>query len=421
MDRTKAHHNLAILGHVDHGKSTLVGRLLYETGVVDDHNIDQYRAEAKTHDKAGFEFAYVMDGHEEERERGLTIDIAHRQFDTDHNSFTIIDCPGHQKFTKNMITGASQADHAILVVAADDGVQRQTREHVFLSRTLDINEFVVVINKMDLVDYSKSTYQQVVNDVKNLFSRIDFDVDEKTFVPVSALKGENIVTPSDHIPWYQGQTLVEALDALEIDGRAVERPLRIPIDDIHTISGIGTVPAGRIETGSVTIDDPVTFQPSSVGGDVASIEMYHEELDTARRGDNVGLHIRDIEREEIQTGDVVGPADDPPTVAEEFTAQLFVLYHPSTIRIGYTPVLQAHAAQVPCEFTELKRKLGPSGTEVINDDPLQLESGDAAVVELSVDRPISIEENEIIPELASFAIRDMSHTIAAGKVLDITG
>lgn len=179
MKTKKPHQNLSILGHVDHGKSTLVGRLLYENGMIDDHDIEQFGQEAQLHDKAGFEFAYVMDDLAEERERGLTIDIAHQEFTTEHNAFTIIDCPGHQKFTKNMITGASQADNAVLVVAADDGVQRQTREHVFLSRTLDISKFVVAINKMDLVEYSKTVYQEIVNDVKNLFSRVDFAVDKK--------------------------------------------------------------------------------------------------------------------------------------------------------------------------------------------------------------------------------------------------
>jgi len=419
MKTKKPHQNLAILGHVDHGKSTLVGRLLYENDVIDDHDIKQFRKEARTHDKAGFEFAYAMDDITEERERGLTIDIAHQEFTTEHNTFTIIDCPGHQKFTKNMITGASQADNAVLVVAADDGVQRQTREHVFLSRTLDINEFVVAINKMDLVEYSKTVYQEIVNDVKNLFSRVDFTVDEKIFVPVSALKNDCIFNESDHIPWYEGPTLVQALDNLESNTSATQRPLRIPIDEIHSISGIGTVPAGRVETGAVGVGDAVAIQPSDVSGDVASIEMHYEGLDTAKAGDNIGIHVRNVEEEDIETGDVVGPADYPPTVATEFTAQLFVLYHPSTIQPGYTPVLQAHAAQVPCEFLELKEKLGPGGTTVIDDNPFQLESGDSAIVDLVVKQPIAIEEKPKIPELGSFAIRDISHTIAAGKVLNI--
>jgi len=419
MKTKKPHQNLSILGHVDHGKSTLVGRLLYENGMIDDHDIEQFGQEAQLHDKAGFEFAYVMDDLAEERERGLTIDIAHQEFTTEHNAFTIIDCPGHQKFTKNMITGASQADNAVLVVAADDGVQRQTREHVFLSRTLDISKFVVAINKMDLVEYSKTVYQEIVNDVKNLFSRVDFAVDKKTFVPVSALKNDNIFSTSDHIPWYEGPTLVQALDNLESDTLATQRPLRVPIDEIHTISGIGTVPAGRVETGAVGVGDRVAIQPSDVSGDVSSIEMHYEGLDTAKAGDNIGIHVRNVEEEDIETGDVVGPTDHPPTVATEFRAQLFVLYHPSTIQPGYTPVLQAHAAQVPCEFLELKEKLGPAGTTVIDGNPFQLESGDSAIVDLAVEQPIAIEEKSNIPELGSFVIRDMSHTIAAGKVLDI--
>src|SRR6056297_1019120 len=214
MSSDKPHQNLAIIGHVDHGKSTLVGRLLYETGSIPEHVIEQHKEEAEEKGEGGFEFAYVMDNLAEERERGVTIDIAHQEFRTDTYDFTIVDCPGHRDFVKNMITGASQADNAVLVVAADDGVQPQTQEHVFLARTLGIGELIVAINKMDLVDYEESRYDETVEEVKQLLNQVQFDTDNASFIPVSAFEGDNIAETSDNTDWYDGDILLEALNGL---------------------------------------------------------------------------------------------------------------------------------------------------------------------------------------------------------------
>ncbi|TKX77116.1 elongation factor 1-alpha, partial [Halorubrum sp. SD626R] len=325
----KPHQNLAIIGHVDHGKSTLVGRLLFETGSVPEHVIEQHREEAEEKGKGGFEFAYVMDNLAEERERGVTIDIAHQEFDTDSYYFTIVDCPGHRDFVKNMITGASQADNAVLVVAADDGVAPQTREHVFLARTLGINELIIGVNKMDLVDYQESSYNEVIEEVKNLLNQVRFATDDTTFVPISAFEGDNIAEESENTPWYDGPTLLESLNDLPESEPPTDAPLRLPIQDVYTISGIGTVPVGRVETGILNTGDNVSFQPSDVGGEVKTVEMHHEEVPKAEPGDNVGFNVRGIGKDDIRRGDVCGPADDPPSVAETFKAQVVVMQHPS--------------------------------------------------------------------------------------------
>ena len=415
----KLHQNLAIIGHVDHGKSTLVGRLLYETGSVPEHVIEQHKEEAEEKGKGGFEFAYVMDNLAEERERGVTIDIAHQEFDTDQYNFTIVDCPGHRDFVKNMITGASQADNAVLVVAADDGVAPQTREHVFLARTLGINELIIGVNKMDLVDYGESKYEEVKDEVGDLLNQVRFDTEKAKFIPISAFEGDNIAEASDNTGWYSGDTLLEALNDLPEVEPPTDAPLRLPIQDVYTISGIGTVPVGRIETGTLEPGNNVSFQPSDVGGEVKTVEMHHEEVPSAGPGDNVGFNVRGIGKDDIRRGDVCGPADDPPSVAETFQAQLVVMQHPSVITSGYTPVFHAHTAQVACTIESIDQKLDPSTGEVAEENPDFIQSGDAAIVTVRPQKPLSLEPSGEIPELGSFAVRDMGQTIAAGKVLDV--
>ncbi|WP_265107875.1 translation elongation factor EF-1 subunit alpha [Halosolutus halophilus] len=415
----KPHQNLAIIGHVDHGKSTLVGRLLFETGGVPEHIIEQHRQEAEEKGKGGFEFAYVMDNLAEERERGLTIDIAHQEFETDTYYFTVVDTPGHRDFVKNMITGASQADNAVLVVAADDGVAPQTQEHVFLARTLGINELIVGVNKMDIVDYEENRYREVVAEVKELLDQVRFDTEDASFIPISAFEGDNVADHSDNTPWYDGPTILDALNDLPETEPPTDASLRLPIQDVYTISGIGTVPVGRVETGQMRTGDDVVFQPSDVGGEVKTIEMHHEEIDLAGPGDNVGFNVRGIGKDDIRRGDVCGPADDPPSVAETFQAQIVVMQHPSVITVGYTPVFHAHTAQVAGTIESLDRKMDPASGEVDEEEPDFIQSGDAAVVTVRPQKPLSIEPSDEIPELGSFAIRDMGQTVAAGKVLDV--
>ncbi len=415
----KPHQNLAIIGHVDHGKSTLVGRLLYETGNVPEHVIEQQREEAEAQGKGGFEFAYVMDNLAEERERGVTIDIAHQEFDTDEYYFTIVDTPGHRDFVKNMITGASQADNAVLVVAADDGVQPQTQEHVFLARTLGINELVIAVNKMDLVDYEESRYKEAVEEVKGLLGQVNFSTDDASFIPVSAFEGDNIAEPSENTSWFDGPTVLEALNSLPEPQPPTDAPLRLPIQDVYTISGIGTVPVGRVETGILKTGDNVSFQPSDVSGEVKTVEMHHEEVPQAEPGDNVGFNVRGIGKDDIRRGDVCGPADDPPKVAETFQAQIVVMQHPSVITAGYTPVFHAHTSQVACTIESIDSKIDPASGDVDEENPDFIQSGDAAVVTVRPQKPLSIEPSSEIPELGSFAIRDMGQTIAAGKVLTV--
>lgn len=415
----KPHLNLAIIGHIDHGKSTLVGRLLYETGAVPAHIIEKYKEEARLKGKETFAFAWVMDSLKEERDRGITIDVAHQRFDTPKYYFTIVDCPGHRDFVKNMITGASQADAAVLVCAAKEGVQAQTKEHVFLARTLGINQLIIALNKMDEVNFDQNRYNQVKGDLATLLKMVGYKPEEMLFVPVSAFRGDNVSKPSENLKWFTGPTFLAALDTVREPEKPVQLPLRIPVQDAYTISGIGTVPVGRVETGKMKKGDKVIFMPSKASGEVKSIEMHHEEIPEALPGDNIGWNVRGVERKDIRRGDVCGHTDKPPTVAEEFTAQIIVLQHPSAITAGYTPVFHCHTAQTACVITKLLKKLDPKTGQTKEENPAFIKTGDAAVIAVKPTRPIAIERVKEIPQLGRFAIRDMGMTIAAGMVVDI--
>jgi len=361
-----------------------------------------------------------MDNLKEERERGITIDIAHKRFDTSKYYFTVVDCPGHRDFVKNMITGASQADAAILVVAAPDGVMEQTKEHVFLARTLGINQLIVAINKMDAVKYDQKRFEEVKKDLSSLLQMVGYKPAEVLFIPTSALAGTNISKKSPETPWYTGPTILEALDLLKEPEKPVDKPLRLPIQDVYSISGIGTVPVGRVETGVMKKGMKVSFMPANKEGEVKSIEMHHEEIPQALPGDNVGFNVRGIAKGDLRRGDVTGPADAPPTVADEFTAQIVILQHPSAITAGYTPVFHCHTTQTACMFTELKKKLDPRTGQTKEENPTFLKTGDAAIVQIKPTKPMVIENVKEIPQLGRFAIRDMGSTIAAGMCIAIT-
>jgi elongation factor 1-alpha len=416
------HLNLAFIGHVDHGKSTTVGRLMYETGAVDPHIIEGYRKEAAAQGKATFEYAWVMDSLKEERDRGVTIDIAHRRFNTDKYYFTVVDCPGHRDFVKNMITGASQADAAVLVVSTIDGVQAQTREHVFLSRTLGVNQLIIGMNKIDATTppYDEKKFLEVKDEISKLLKMVGYKVDEIPFIPMSGLMGDNLAKPSENLKWWKGPTLLQALNSLKVPEKPTKLPLRVPVQDVYTISGVGTVPVGRVETGIMRKDDKIIFEPANVAGEVKSIEMHHEEVNEALPGDNIGWNVRGVGKKDIRRGDVCGHPDKPPMVAKEFKAQIVVLQHPSAISAGYTPVFHCHTAQIACTVTAILAKLDPKTGGVKEQNPAFIKAGDAAIIMVTPSKPMVIEKVKEIPQLGRFAIRDMGQTIAAGLCMDVT-
>ncbi|VVB51879.1 Elongation factor 1-alpha [uncultured archaeon] len=415
----KPHINIVFVGHVDHGKSTTVGRLLYEVGEVTEQQLKKLRDAAQAGGKATFEFAWVMDNLKEERERGVTIDIAHKKFQTQKNYFTIIDAPGHKDFIKNMITGASQADAAILMCAAPEGVQPQTKEHAFLIRTLGVPQIIIAINKMDAVKYDEAKYKAVKEDLIKLLKSIGYKTDELPFLAISAYEGDNIAKKSANMPWYKGSTLLEELDKLKAPPKPVDKPLRLPVQDVYSITGIGTVPVGRVETGILKPGQKIVFMPSGKVAEVKTVEMHHEQMPEAGPGDNVGFNVRGVGKGEVHRGEVAGPVEHPPTVADEFTAQIVVLQHPSAIAVGYTPVFHLHTAQVACTFIELLKKMDPKTGGVKEENPQFLKTGDVAVVKIKPTKDVVVESAKDFPQLGRFAIRDMGQTVAAGMVLEV--
>jgi len=420
----KPHINLVFIGHVDHGKSTTIGRVLWDTENLPEEEMRKLEEAAEEAGKESFNFAFAMDSLEEERERGVTIDLAHQEFDSDSYHFTIIDAPGHRDFIKNMITGASQADAAVLVVAADDGIQPQTKEHAYLAKTLGIDQLAVAVNKMDLADYGEDGYNDIKEEVTEMIQQVGYDTSDIDFVPISAFEGEGVVE-NNEMDWYSGPTLVDALDDFEEPEKAIELPTRIPVQDVYTISGIGAVSVGRVETGDISQGDDVVFQPASdrlnknVGGEVKTIEMHHEEVENAEPGDNIGWNTRGVGEQDIKKGDVAGPADNPPTVVDSFKAQVIVLNHPNVISEGYTPVFHVNTAQVSCTFTDLHETMNPKTGETLEEDPDYIKQGQAAKVTITPQQPLVIEENDDIPQMARFAIRDMGQTVGAGQALEV--
>ena len=418
-DKSKPHLNIVFVGHVDHGKSTTVGRLLLDSGHIEQHVIDGNEKLAAEMGKAGFGFAYVMDGLKEERERGITIDVAHKEFFTPNYYFTVIDAPGHRDFVKNMITGTSQADAAVLCVAADDGVNAQTKEHAFLARVLGVQQLIVNVNKMDIsgVNYSQEKYDSVVTEVTGLLKMAGFNTDEVPFIPCAAMAGDNVFNKSENMPWYNGMTLFEAIDKIQMPPKPTDRPLRLPIQDVYKISGIGTVPVGKIETGVLNVGKTVVFNPSQQTAEVKSIEMHHTNVDKAEPGDNVGFNVRGLAATDIRRGDVAGYTDTPPMFVrhdETFVGQIQLMDIPKAIGSGYTPVFHAHTSQVAVRFVDL---LENSKTKEAN--PPFLKTGDAALVRFMPTKPMAIEQMDAFPELARFAIRDMGKTVAAGVCMKV--
>ena len=416
----KEHMNIVFIGHVDAGKSTTVGRILFDSGTLSEQELRRLRDEAAKVGKSTFEFAFTMDTLKEERERGVTIEVSHKEFETPKYHVTIIDAPGHRDFVKNMITGTAQADGAVLVVSAKDGIQPQTEEHAALAKVLGINQLIVLINKMDAVNYDQNEFNKVKEDVVKLIKLRGFKPDTVKIIPGSAYKGDNIVKKSENMSWYNGPTLIEALDAFVPPAKPIDKPLRLPIQEVYTITGHGTVPVGRVETGVLKPNTKIVINPGNKSGEVKKIEMHHKELTEAVPGDNVGFNVKGIDKKEIKRGDVVGTPDSPPTVAKEFTAQIVVLNHPTAISINYTPVFHIHTAQFAGKITEIVEKKDPKTGQVVAKNPDFIKTGDIAVVKVQPLKPVVVEKFQDFGPLGRFAVRDSGRTVAAGVVLDVT-
>ncbi|ENN77259.1 hypothetical protein YQE_06088, partial [Dendroctonus ponderosae] len=441
MGREKTHINIVVIGHVDSGKSTSTGHLIYKCGGIDKRTIEKFEKEAQEMGKGSFKYAWVLDKLKAERERGITIDIALWKFETAKYYVTIIDAPGHRDFIKNMITGTSQADCAVLIVAAgtgefEAGISKngQTREHALLAVTLGVKQLIVGVNKMDSTEppYSEVRFEEIKHEVCSYIKKIGFNPNGVPFVPISGWHGDNMLEPSEKMPWFKGwsierkegkadgKTLIEALDAILPPSRPTEKALRLPLQDVYKIGGIGTVPVGRVETGILKPGMVVTFAPVGLTTEVKSVEMHHEALQEAVPGDNVGFNVKNVSVKELRRGFVAGDSkNNPPRGAADFTAQVIVLNHPGQISNGYTPVLDCHTAHIACKFAEIKEKCDRRSGKVTEENPKFIKTGDAAFVNLVPSKPMCVESFQEFPPLGRFAVRDMRQTVAVGVIKQV--
>ncbi|ONH79666.1 Elongation factor 1-alpha [Saccharomyces cerevisiae] len=383
MGKEKSHINVVVIGHVDSGKSTTTGHLIYKCGGIDKRTIEKFEKEAAELGKGSFKYAWVLDKLKAERERGITIDIALWKFETPKYQVTVIDAPGHRDFIKNMITGTSQADCAILIIAGgvgefEAGISKdgQTREHALLAFTLG-----------KLSRKPPTLSRRLVTTPKTV-----------PFVPISGWNGDNMIEATTNAPWYKGweketkagvvkgKTLLEAIDAIEQPSRPTDKPLRLPLQDVYKIGGIGTVPVGRVETGVIKPGMVVTFAPAGVTTEVKSVEMHHEQLEQGVPGDNVGFNVKERFRQ---------------------------------ISAGYSPVLDCHTAHIACRFDELLEKNDRRSGKKLEDHPKFLKSGDAALVKFVPSKPMCVEAFSEYPPLGRFAVRDMRQTVAVGVIKSV--
>jgi len=429
MGKEKVHINLVVIGHVDSGKSTTTGHLIYKCGGIDKRTIEKFEKEANEMGKGSFKYAWVLDKLKAERERGITIDIALWKFETKRYYFTIIDAPGHRDFIKNMITGTSQADCAILMIAAAVGEfeagyakNGQTREHALLAYTLGVKEMIVCINKMDekSVEFKEARYTEIKEELSKFLTKCGYKTKDMDFVPISGWAGDNMVERSANMKWYKGRILLEALDNIRPPKRPVEKPLRLPLQDVYKIGGIGTVPVGRVETGVLRPGMTVVFAPVGLSSEVKSVEMHHEQLEEATPGDNVGFNVKGLSIKDIKRGMVAGDSkNDPPMKCASFNAQVIVLDHPNKIMAGYTPVVDCHTSHIACKFNKLIQTIDKRTGQKKEDDPKSIKTGDAAIVEMVPSKPMCVEPFSEYPPLGRFAVRDMRKTVAVGVIKSV--
>jgi len=432
------HISIVVIGHVDSGKSTSTGHLIYKCGGIDKRTIEKFEKEAQEMGKGSFKYAWVLDKLKAERERGITIDIALWKFTTEKYQVTIIDAPGHRDFIKNMITGTSQADCAVLIVASSTGEfeagiskNGQTREHALLAYTLGVKQLIVGVNKIDNTEppYSEARFKEISKEIGAYVKKVGYNPKEVAIVPISGWHGDNMIEASTNMPWYkgwttekkgvkkEGKTLLQALDQISPPERPLDKPLRLPLQDVYKIGGIGTVPVGRVETGVIKPGMVVTFAPANITTEVKSVEMHHEALAEAVPGDNVGFNVKNISIKDIKRGMVCSDSkNDPAKGAKNFTAQVIVLNHPGEIHSGYQPVLDCHTAHIACKFAVLKQKIDRRSGKVLEENPKMVKSGDAAMIELVPSKPMVVEAFTQYAPLGRFAVRDMRQTVAVGVI-----
>ena len=406
--------NLVVVGHKDHGKSTLIGRLLYDSKAIMEQKLQEIKTELKRSGRE-FEFAFLLDSLEEERKGGLTIDIMHTPFKSKCYQYTIIDCPGHKEFIEKMLTGASEADAAVLVVSVKEGIQNQTRQHAFLIKTLGVKQLVVAVNKLDYVNYDEKQYNKTCQELKLILENLGYkDID---MIPISAIKGDNVFKKSEKIPWYKGSTLIETLDQKIIPNtRPLNKPLRGVVQDIYPYEDDKNIVVCKIETGILTPEHQIIFTPSQKKSTLKQIISFGSEVIKAEPGDSVGLILNDSNG--IQRGEVLSYPQNQPKKVKNFVAEV-IIFSGFQIKNKDTFTIRLGTAQKKCKVIKLLTEIDAVNLNVRSTNPKALDHKSVGEIQLEALEPISLEKYSDFPELGRFVIEGKKGTVAAGIVLKI--
>jgi len=458
----KQHVSIVVCGHVDAGKSTTTGRLIFELGGIPEREMAKLRDEADKMGKSSFAFAFYMDRQKEERERGVTIQCTTKEFFTESKHYTVVDAPGHRDFIKNMLTGASQCDVALLMVPADGNfttaiakgdhstgeVQGQTRQHSVLINLLGVKQLIVGVNKMDsdTAGYKQERFDEIKNEMANMLRIVGWkkDVAEifKSYpiIPISGWIGDNLITKSDKMAWWTGvdvskqsggnvhiHTLLDALDKMvEIPPRAIDKAMRMPVSGVYNIKGVGNVITGRVEQGQVVPKTDVVFIPThtasnSCSGQIFSVEMHHKGVSAALAGDNVGLNLKGLNKDNMpRTGDIMIKSDDKSIdAAKSFLAQVQVITHPGELKSGYSPVGYVRTARSALTLKEIKWKIGKETAGKKADNPPFLKAGEMAEVVFVPQQPFVVDTFKNCEGLGRIAIMEGNSVVMLGKIVEV--
>jgi small GTP-binding protein len=406
VQNEKMNMNVVLVGHVDHGKSTLIGRLLYDSESIMGERVEEIQKLAEEY-KRKFEFAYFLDSFEDELKEERTIDTVSLMFKSKKNYYTITDVPGHKEFIKNMLTGASHADVAVLVVSAEEGVQEQTRRHMFLLKMLGIRQVFVVVNKMDAVGYKNERFETVKSQIGMLLNSFGFQTE--VFIPISAMEGDNVYRKCELMEWYRGPTLIETLDGVKLSSE--EKPLRFVVQDIYSVDSERII-VGRVESGRLQKGDEVIFEPSGIKGEIERIIVFEGELEEAGTGDSIGVVIT---AGDVKRGDVFGLLETPPKSVNEFLGEAVLL--DKSMKKGETLELRCGTAKVECKIKEIKEKINSETGEVMGENPEEINEHDASTIVFATE-PVVVEKFADIPELGRFVLVKANKNIGAGVVLN---
>lgn len=411
-DQGKKHSHLVFVGHRDHGKSSILGRLFYDTGNVGEKTMERIKTMAKEMNREGFEYAFVMDQIKEERMRGITIGLAHKKLLVDGISFTFADAPGHKDFIKNMLVGASESEASILVIDAKAGIESQTKEHLYLSKMLGVPRVVVALNKMDLVDYSQEEYERLESEITALIKKVGYDPQEVPIIPCSAMDGQNIAKKADKMGWYDGPTFLEVIENLPSRKVPDDLALRMPVQDVYGIDGKPWI-VGRIESGTLSTGDSVIVMPSKKEYSVEEIEVREKRVEDAGPGDNLYLKLKGLEKDDVKRSNIIGKKDNPPKMVESFRAQVMVLNKASPLKEGHETNFEMLTEDLPAKVKKLVQ-LVDTTTGEITENPEQVKDGESAIIEFEVSEPVYIEKQSENPQLSSFRMQENRKNVGMG-------